>query len=119
MKCKDTQKLEFKAVKVGKSFTSRWVTSCSGLTAINDYVNHFGLLSVLDRVFPTIKNSATLAALPDSIKTVFFRADSGFFNGQLFDLLEEVRHEYLVKAKLGIMDKSEAVFCTFCSSGQK
>lgn len=30
----------------------------------------------------------------------FFRADSGFFNGGLFDLLEEDKHEYLVKVKL-------------------
>jgi hypothetical protein len=42
----------------------------------------------------------TLAALPTSVKKIFFRADSGFFNGQLFDLLEESGHEYLVKAKL-------------------
>ena len=27
-------------------------------------------------------------------------ADSGFFNGGLFDLLEEGKHEYLVKVKL-------------------
>jgi len=42
----------------------------------------------------------TLASLPEKIKKVFFRADSGFFCGQLFDLLEEKGHEYLVKAKL-------------------
>jgi hypothetical protein len=42
----------------------------------------------------------TLAALPKKVKKIFFRADSGFFNGQLFDLLEEKGHEYLVKAKL-------------------
>ena len=42
----------------------------------------------------------TLAALPNSVKQIFFRADSGFFNGHLFDLLEENGHEYLVKAKL-------------------
>ena len=42
----------------------------------------------------------TLAALPQQIKQIFFRADSGFFCGQLFDLLEEMKHEYLVKAKL-------------------
>jgi len=42
----------------------------------------------------------TLAALPQKIKKVFFRADSGFFCGALFDLLEETGHEYLVKAKL-------------------
>jgi hypothetical protein len=42
----------------------------------------------------------TLASLPSKVKKVFFRADSGFFNGKLFDLLEEGGHEYLVKAKL-------------------
>jgi hypothetical protein len=41
-----------------------------------------------------------LAALPSKIKTIFFRADSGFFNGQFFDLLKNSDHEYLVKAKL-------------------
>ena len=41
-----------------------------------------------------------MTALPEKIKKVFFRADSGFFCGQLFDLLEEKGHEYLVKAKL-------------------
>jgi hypothetical protein len=42
----------------------------------------------------------TLAALPLRVKKIFFRADSGFFNGNLFDLLEEKGHDYLVKAKL-------------------
>ena len=42
----------------------------------------------------------TLAALPHSVKKIFFQTDSGFFNGHLFDLLEEETHEYLVKAKL-------------------
>ena len=48
----------------------------------------------------------TLASLPSKIK-IFFRADSGFYNGQLFDLLEEEGHEYLVKAKLTSTLKSE------------
>jgi hypothetical protein len=42
----------------------------------------------------------TLAALPSTIKKIFFRADSGFFNGSLFELLEAYGHEYLVKAKI-------------------
>jgi hypothetical protein len=42
----------------------------------------------------------TLAALPATVKKIFFRADSGFFCGKLFDLLEEGENEYLVKAKL-------------------
>jgi hypothetical protein len=42
----------------------------------------------------------TLAALPSSVRKIFFRADSGFFNGNLFGLLEEKGHDYLVKAKL-------------------
>jgi len=44
----------------------------------------------------------TLAALPGKVKKIFFRADSGFFNGQVFDLLEEKGHEYLVKVKTGL-----------------
>lgn len=42
----------------------------------------------------------TLTILPDDIKSVFLRADSGFFNGALFDLLDEKGHTYLVKVKL-------------------
>lgn len=42
----------------------------------------------------------TKAILPDSIQEVFFRADSGFFNGRLFDLLESYGWTYLVKVKL-------------------
>ena len=249
---KSTKKLRFQATKIGKSFTCEQLTSYSGLTVINDYVNHLNLLQELDQVFPTVINNATkilntqlfsaiiyaslcginrlvkiakftadplvrkllrlkeklddsniklrlsklgesgankmqetclsfmnrwvrkcglsritidcdstedtvfghqegaakgynpknkgklsyhpllcfvsemkiilnswfrtgsaytsngvvefmkqtLASLPDLVKKIFFRADSGFFNGQLFDLLEEQAHEYLVKAKL-------------------
>jgi len=42
----------------------------------------------------------TLAILPQRINKIFFRADSGFFNGELFDLLEGEGHSYLVKVKL-------------------
>jgi hypothetical protein len=42
----------------------------------------------------------TLAVLPEHIKQIFFRADSGFFSGELFDFLEEGGHQYLVKVKL-------------------
>lgn len=38
-------------------------------------------------------------ALPGKIANVFYRADSGFFNGKLFDLLEDFGWKYLVKAK--------------------
>ena len=41
----------------------------------------------------------TIAALPSCVKRIFFRADSGFFNGNLFDLLENDKHEYLVVEK--------------------
>jgi len=41
-------------------------------------------------------------SLPETIKTVFFRADSGFFSGELFDLLEFFGWDYLVKVKLKI-----------------
>lgn len=40
------------------------------------------------------------ASLPSEIEKVFFRADSGFFNGALFDLLESFGWDYLVKVKL-------------------
>jgi hypothetical protein len=42
----------------------------------------------------------TKALLPSAIKQVFFRADSGFFNGALFDLLESFNWTYLIKVKL-------------------
>ena len=42
----------------------------------------------------------TCALFPDHIQHVFFRADSGFFSGCLFDLLEELRWSYLVKVKM-------------------
>ncbi len=39
-------------------------------------------------------------SLPRDIRKVFFRADSGFFSGELFDLLESFCWDYLVKVKL-------------------
>jgi hypothetical protein len=42
----------------------------------------------------------TLAILPKPVERIFFRADSGFFNGALFDFLEGGGHHYLVKVKL-------------------
>jgi len=50
-----------------------------------------------------IKQTAEI--LPEEINKVFFRADSGFFNGKLFDLLEELKWDYLVKVKLKNLDK--------------
>ena len=47
----------------------------------------------------------TTEIIPKEIKEIFFRADSGFFNGKLFDLLEELQWDYLVKAKLKNMKK--------------
>ena len=40
------------------------------------------------------------ASLPGNLKKVFFRADSGFFSGELFDSLESYFWDYLVKVKL-------------------
>ena len=40
------------------------------------------------------------SSLPRNIRKVFFRADSGFFSGRLFDLLESFSWGYLVKVKL-------------------
>ena len=39
-------------------------------------------------------------SLPKRIKNVFFRADSGFFSGELLDLLESFNWDYLIKVKL-------------------
>lgn len=39
-------------------------------------------------------------SLPRNVRKVFFRADSGFFSGNLFDLLESYSWDYLVKVKL-------------------
>jgi len=44
-------------------------------------------------------------SLPGSIKKVIFRADSGFFSGDLFDLLESFGWDYLVKVKLKNLEK--------------
>ena len=45
------------------------------------------------------------AGLPSNIKNVFFRADSGFFSGALFDVLETLGWSYLVKVKLKNLKK--------------
>jgi len=45
------------------------------------------------------------SSLPETIDTVFFRADSGFFSGELFDLLESYGWDYLVKVKLKNLEK--------------
>jgi len=45
------------------------------------------------------------ASLPESVKKVFFRADSGFFSGALFDLLEFFGWDYLVKVKFKNLKK--------------
>ena len=45
------------------------------------------------------------SSLPKTITKVFFRADSGFFNGALFDLLESYGWDYLVKVKLKNLKK--------------
>jgi len=47
----------------------------------------------------------TRAMLPATIENVFFRADSGFFSGTLFDLLEKFEWTYLVKVKLKNLNK--------------
>jgi len=45
------------------------------------------------------------ASLPKNITKVFFRADSGFFAGGLFDVLESFCWDYLVKVKLKNLEK--------------
>lgn len=44
-------------------------------------------------------------SLPETIDKVFFRADSGFFSGELFELLESYGWDYLVKVKLKNLKK--------------
>ena len=56
---KSTKNLGYKATKVGKNFTSEKLTCYSGLTIVNDYVNHLGLFKKLDQIFFTVKNNAT------------------------------------------------------------
>jgi len=38
--------------------------------------------------------------VPEGINKILFRADSGFFSGKLFDLLESKKWDYLIKVKL-------------------
>jgi hypothetical protein len=45
------------------------------------------------------------SSLPETIENVFFRADSGFFSGELFNLLESYCWDYLVKVKLKNLEK--------------
>lgn len=47
----------------------------------------------------------TADVLPQQIEDVFFRADSGFFSGELIDLLEELNWKYLIKVKLKNLEK--------------
>jgi len=66
------------------------------------------------------------SSLPKNIKKVLFRADSGFFAGGLFDLLESFKWDYLVKVKLknleellqlqtwaGVEGKIDVAICEF------
>src|SRR3990172_6607769 len=46
-------------------------------------------------IISLIKQTAKI--LPKEVSKVFFRADSGFFSGELIDLLEELKWEYLIK----------------------
>ena len=41
----------------------------------------------------------TLEFIPENIKKLFFRCDCGFFDNRFIQLLEDLRHEYLIKAK--------------------
>jgi hypothetical protein len=67
MKCKDTKKITFKQVKIEKSFTNSRLTCYSGLTVVNDYVNHLGLFSAFDEAFSTVKHNATKRFTSDAL----------------------------------------------------
>jgi len=68
MHLKSTKKLRFQATKVGKSFTSERLTSYSGLTVINDYVNHLGIFNELNCALYTIKKNATMLCMKHARK---------------------------------------------------
>ena len=57
-----------------------------------------------------------LHTLLNEIKSVFLRADNGFFNGALFDLLEQSGHTYLVKVKLKNLMKYQSWSTLACNS---
>ena len=59
------------------------------------------------------------ASLPQTIEKVFFRADSGFFSGELFDLLESFNWDYLVKVKLKNLEKLQEALETMLLNGVK
>ena len=61
----------------------------------------------------------TAEVLPAKIKKVFFRADSGFFGGELFDLLEEKGWDFLVKAKLNQVIKKAIQSAIWCQPDVK
>lgn len=47
----------------------------------------------------------TSEIIPKSVEKIFFRADSGFFKGELFDLLEELGWDYLIKVSFMNLSK--------------
>lgn len=38
--------------------------------------------------------------MPKEIRKILFRAESRFFNGEIFDLFKEISWDYLIKVKL-------------------
>ena len=63
------------------TFPGSNITRYSGLNIVAKYMNHQNIIKV------------------------FFRADSGFFSGRLFDTLESFCWDYLVKVKLKNLEK--------------
>ena len=102
MHLKSTKKLEYKSTKVGKDFTSEKLTSYSGLTIINDYVNHLGLFKRLDQVFYTVKNNATKYLNVQIFSAIIFANLCGISR---LSNIEKFTNDTLVRKLLGIKNK--------------
>ena len=93
------KKFRFKARKVEKSFTSENLTSYSGLTVINDYVNHLGVYQQLDQLFSTVKNNATKILNIQIFSAIIFASLCGI---KCLSRISKFTEDPLVRKLLGI-----------------
>ena len=84
--------------KLGADSYHSQLCFCTGMKLILNSWFRTGSAYTSNGICEFMKQS--LASLPRRIRKIFFRADSGYFNGELFDLLENKGHSYLVKVKL-------------------
>jgi hypothetical protein len=59
MRDKNTQKIQFQAIKTQKSFSADSLTQYGGLSSIFDYVVKLNIPIIFDELFPTVKHNAT------------------------------------------------------------